>query len=337
MDLIMTENNELEHESRLDWNNEEEPINWNEVDDFSKQIWEKLTSQFWLDTKISLSNDSKSWGTLSEDEKKLVLRVFWGLTKLDTVQGRFGATSLAKDATTLFEEAIYANIQFMEHVHAKSYSSIFSTLSTTKDINEAKRWSNENEWLKKKVHIVMSYYNETHEGEVGKLKKKVASVFLESFLFYSGFYLPLYFNGQAKLTNTADIIRLIMRDEAIHGYYIGAKFQEGYRQLTAEGQEELQEWAYDLLQELYENEVRYTQDLYDGIGLTEDVKIFLRYNGNRALVNLGFDPLFPKEDVNPVILNQLDLSSETHDFFSGAGNSYSVAVTESLDDDDFDF
>lgn len=65
--------------------------------------------------------------------------------------------------------------------------------------------------------------------------KKVASVFLESFLFYSGFYLPMYWSSRAKLTNTADLIRLIIRDEAVHGYYIGYKFQKGLRKWTPRG------------------------------------------------------------------------------------------------------
>ncbi len=43
----------------------------------------------------------------------------------------------------------------MESVHAKSYSSIFSTLCSTKDIDEAFRWSVENENLQKKAAIVM--------------------------------------------------------------------------------------------------------------------------------------------------------------------------------------
>ena len=57
-------------------------------------------------------------------------------------------------------------------------------------------------------------------------EEKIASVFLESFLFYSGFWLPMYFSSRGKLTNTADLIRLIIRDEAVHGYYIGYKVPE---------------------------------------------------------------------------------------------------------------
>ena len=329
---LMSEDNELREELHPAW----EAVNWNQVNDFDKQIWDKLTSQFWLPEKIAVSNDIPSWGTLTDAEKKLVLHVFTGLTQLDTVQGRFGSLSLMRDAKSLFEEAIYTNIAFMEQVHAKSYSSIFSTLSNTKDINDSFRWSAENPYLLKKINTVMSYYKEIDGHKHAHLRKKVASTFLESFLFYSGFYLPLYLNGQAKLPNTADIIRLIIRDESIHGYYIGAKFQEEYKTLPAGEQEELMEWAYDLLMELYENEILYTQDLYDEHGLTEDVKAFLKYNANKALMNLGFEPLFPNPEVNPVVINQLSLNSETHDFFSGSGSSYSLVTAEALTDEDFD-
>lgn len=92
--------------------------------------------------------------------------------------------------------------------------------------------------------------------------------------------------------------------------------------------------------ELYDNEIGYTQELYDEFGLTEDVKVFLRYNANKALQNLGFDNLFPYEEVNPVIINQISGGTETHDFFSSSGSSYSIAVQEEITSEqweDFDF
>jgi ribonucleotide reductase beta subunit family protein with ferritin-like domain len=46
----------------------------------------------------------------------------------------------------------------MESVHAKSYSSIFSTLASTKEIDGAFAWSEENEFLQKKAQIVLDYY-----------------------------------------------------------------------------------------------------------------------------------------------------------------------------------
>ena len=265
----------------------------------------------------------------------MAMRVFTGLTLLDTVQGTVGAISLIPDAVTPHEEAVYTNIAFMESVHAKSYSQIFSTLSSTKQIDEAFRWSEFNEPLQKKARIVMDYY----QGDDPE-KRKVASTLLESFLFYSGFYLPMHYSSHGELTNTADIIRLIIRDEAVHGYYIGYKFQKGLERADAATRQELKDYTFDLLFELYDNEAEYTQDLYDELGLTEDVKKFLRYNANKALMNLGYEGLFPKDetDVNPAILSALSPNAdENHDFFSGSGSSYVIGKAVNTEDEDWDF
>lgn len=311
-------------------------INWNRLqDEKDLEVWDRLVGNFWVPEKVPVSNDIPSWNTLTDEERTVTMRVFTGLTLLDTIQGTVGAVSLIPDAITPHEEAVYTNIAFMESVHAKSYSSIFSTLCSTEQIDEAFRWSEENENLQRKAEIVMDYY----KGD-DPLKRKVASTLLESFLFYSGFYMPMYWSSRAKLTNTADVIRLIIRDEAVHGYYIGYKFQKGLEKLTQEQRDEMKAYTFDLLFELYENEVQYTEDLYDGIGLTEDVKKFLRYNANKALMNLGYEALFPKDeaDVNPAILAALSPNAdENHDFFSGSGSSYVIGKAVGTEDDDWEF
>ena len=339
-----------------------EAINWNRVPDSKDvEIWNRLVNNFWLPEKVPLSNDIPSWGTLTAEEKQLTTRVFTGLALLDTLQGTVGAVSLIPDSMTQHEEAVYTNIAFMESVHAKSYSSVFSTLCSTTEIDEAFRWSRENEQLQRKAQIIDSYY----KGD-DPLKKKVASTLLESFLFYSGFFLPLWWSSKGKLTNTADVIRLIIRDEAVHGYYVGYKFQENLKvnnakileleDLEAESTPlnlingeaytrreyalDLKDWTYELLMELYDNEVKYTHDLYDGVGLSEEVVKFLNYNANKALMNLGYDPIFPADAclVSPAIMSSLAPdANENHDFFSGSGSSYVIGKAEETTDEDWGF
>ena len=265
----------------------------------------------------------------------MTTRVFTGLTLLDTVQGTVGAVSLIPDAVTPHEEAVLTNIAFMESVHAKSYSSIFSTLISTEEIDETFRWSEENEHLQKKAKIILDYYR----GDDAE-KRKVASTMLESFLFYSGLYAPMNWSAHAKLTNTADLIRLIIRDEAVHGYYIGYKYQRALAKSSQQRRDELQEYAYSLVMDLYDNEELYTESLYDEMGLSEDVKMFLRHNANKALNNLGYEALFGPDQtaVNPSILAALSPNAdENHDFFSGSGCSYVIGTTEATTDDDWDF
>jgi ribonucleoside-diphosphate reductase beta chain len=315
-----------------------DPINWNDApaaDPLSLEIWNKLIAQFWVPEKIAVSNDLPSWGTLTEAEQRATSQVFAGLTLLDTVQSFAGAPSLMKDAKSPFEEAVYANITFMEAVHAKSYSNIFSTLLSTTEIREVFRWAKENTYLKNKQAIVLKHYHGADPE-----KKKIASTLLESFLFYSGFFMPLWWSSKAKLTNTADILRLIIRDESIHGYFIGAKFQEAYKVATPERQAELKDFLDELAHELFENEMRYTADLYDELGLTEQVKAFLKYNLNKAYQNLSFEAPYPgaQKEVPPAILAALNPSGEeNHDFFSGSGSSYLIGKAEETTEDDWDF
>ncbi len=311
-------------------------INWNRIEDEKDlEVWNRLTSNFWLPEKVPLSNDLPAWQTLDKQQQQLTIRVFTGLTLLDTIQNVIGAPGLMDDAQTPHEEAVLSNISFMEAVHARSYSSIFSTLCNTNDVDAAYAWSEENQPLQNKARIILEHY---HADD--PLKKKIASVFLESFLFYSGFWLPMYWSSRGKLTNTADLIRLIIRDEAVHGYYIGYKYQKALEKEDEGRRETLQQFAYDLLLALYENEVAYTDALYADVGWADEVKTFLHYNANKALMNLGYEALFPAEltAVNPAILSALSPNAdENHDFFSGSGSSYVMGKAVETEDEDWNF
>lgn len=312
------------------------PINWNKVDDPKDlEVWNKLTEQFWLPEKVSLSNDLGSWRTLTEEEQLATSRVLTSLSGLDTLQAMVGSVRMMQDARTMHEVAVLGNITFMEEVHSKSYSSTASTFLSSEENEEQFRWFAENKYTQAKVKIITDFY---HSSDA--LMIKAASTYLEGFMFYSGFFLPLWWSSKGKMTNLADLIRLILRDEAVHCTYISYKFQLGYNELPKEEQEVLKDKVYDLLQELYEVESAFAEEIYDPIGLTEEVKKYMRFNANKSLTNLGFDPLFSAEDciVNPAIKASMAPSSENHDFFSSSsGSSYVMAKHEELDEDDWDF
>ena len=310
-------------------------INWNQIDDeIDKATWEKLTEQFWLDTRVPVSNDLPDWRKLDDKHKYLVGHVFGGLTLLDTVQSQDGMASLRRHVRTQHETAVLNNIQFMESVHAKSYSTIFSTLNTPEEISEIFEWSDSEEYLQNKANWIADIYKDT---SADPLKQKVANVFLETCLFYSGFYTPLYYLGHNQLANTAEIIKLILRDESVHGTYVGYKFQLGLKERSQNEQDAVKDWLYDFLYQLYDNEEKYTKLLYDEVGWTDQVLTFVRYNANKALMNLGMDPIFPDtaDDVEPTVLNGISTTTSNHDFFSQVGNGYRLGQVEAMSDDDY--
>lgn len=186
-------------------------INWNRIPQMvDKLTWNKLTEQFWVPERVPVSNDISDWRNLSNDEKTLFNKVFGGLTLLDTLQSETGAMTFMSDAKTKHEHAVYTNIVFMESIHAQSYSTIFSTLCSPSEIDEIFEWVKTNKYLQYKANKINEVYQ-----TMPMIYKKAASVMLESFLFYSGFFTPLYYRGQSKMMSSAEVIQLIIRDESV--------------------------------------------------------------------------------------------------------------------------
>lgn len=312
--------------------------NWNEKDDeYSEMFILQNLQQFWLPEEISLSNDVKVWKNLTEKERDTYSKVLAGLTLLDTIQGDVGMNKIAEHIDSHQKKAVMTFMGGMENaVHARSYSNIFLTLETSEKINLLFKWVEENPHLQKKAMIIKYFYDNITD-DISLAKAMVSSVALESFLFYSGFFYPLYMAGQGKLVGAGEIINLILRDESIHGVYIGLNYQEITQKLTQEEQNKLEKFTKDLFIELLDNEISYTRELYDDIDLTIDVIDFVKYNANKALNNLGYDGIFEHENVNSIVLNGLKTDTKTHDFFSTKGNGYKKAKVVSIKNEDFYF
>lgn len=330
--------------------------NWNMLDDdYTQFFYEQNLSQFWRPEDISLQSDLNVWDTLSEEVKLAYSKNLLVLTFLDTYQGDIGMPVVSHSIDDKYHQrkAVLNFMAAMENaVHAKSYSNIFMTFLNNEAIDDLFTWGQNSPVLQKIVDLIVRYYRDLDKMNFAKKydedydvkmfdevqwKAMVASVFLETWLFYSGFYYPLYFYGQGKLMQAGEIINLILRDESIHGLYVGRLAQDVFEKFDSAKQAELEIWMHDLFDKLYEQQSLMTAEMYDPVDLTHDVKIFNRYNANKALMNLGFDAKFPYEEVNPVVLNGLNTETKTMDNFSMKGNGYQKMKSESLKDEDFIF
>ena len=285
-----------------------EAVNWNTPEnDYVEMFWEQNLKQFWIDTEYIPSKDIDSWHSLEPQMKLAYLQVLGGLTLLDTLQSHTGMPKI------------------IDHI----------------EINETFNWVQENEHLQYKATKIDYYYQKMNNPEASKREIYMAlcaSVYLETYLFYSGFFLPLWLAGQGQMVASCDIIKKIIADESIHGVFVGLLSQEIYTTFSDEEKESVRKELKELLYDLYENEARYTDEVYGDIGLTADVKEYIRYNANKALMNLGFEEEFEVKDVNPIVLNGLNVETTQHDFFSKKSTNYEKALeVVHLNDADFEF
>ncbi len=328
------------HNFTVDKKDIKKAINWNRLnEDFTKIFWDQNIRQFWVDEEISLAEDKKVWPTLSKEEQTTYEKVLAGLTLLDTEQGGTGMPLIMQYVDDLHAKAVLTFMGAMEQMHAKSYSTIFSTLSTMDRIDELFEWVENNEVLQKKTKIIVDNYTNITDAKSLYIAM-ASSVLLETYLFYSGFFYPLYLSGQGKMVGSGEIINLIIRDEAVHGLFVGLLAQKVLETIPEDERKELTDSVYATMLELFELEKEYTKELYEPINLYEEVVKFIQYNADKALMNLGLDPHFniEEKDINPIVINGLDTETKTHDFFSTKGNGYIKALKhDDLDDDDFDW
>lgn len=150
-------------------------INWDIIEDeLDEYVWDKATAQYWLDTRVPVSNDLRDWRTLSGTEKSVINRVVGGLALLDTLQSEEGVDVMRPDVRTRKEAAVLNDFLMMESIHAKSYGTILTSLNDQATVDEVFKWMNNNPRMQYKAKRINDIYQTGNN-----LEKKVASVFLE--------------------------------------------------------------------------------------------------------------------------------------------------------------
>ncbi len=242
--------------------------NWNQPEDeYTQFFYEQNLSQFWRPEDISLQPDLNVWDILPDEVKDAYSKNLVVLTFLDTYQGDVGMPVVSRSLDDRFHQrkAVLNFMAAMENaVHAKSYSNIFMTFLPSSKINEMFNWGEKNQNLQNIMSMVVGTYEvldrytyvrnyepqkvDFTEDEFleAQWKAMTASVFLETWLFYSGFYYPLYFYGQGKLMQAGEMVNLILRDESIHGLYVGKLAQEIFQEFDEAKKEELKGWMFNL-------------------------------------------------------------------------------------------
>jgi ribonucleoside-diphosphate reductase beta chain len=299
-------------------------INWNIVpDEMDKISWETIKSQIWYPDELPITPDKPSWRRMSQLERDTLVKCFAGLTRLDSLQ-TMGMATLIQIAQTQHEEGVLAFFAAFEAIHASSYSFINQTLLSADEEAAALDWADHNELLTAKITLIQAIYEDLSDDPLLPYKKRVMSTLLESMAFFTGFYYPLHLAGHGKMSATADLVRLIIRDETQHGGYISYKARQLFDAYTPEQQEECTEFVYTMLADLMDNERQYSIELYGELGLVEEANAFLDYNASKTLQSLGFPMLDPEAEsrVPALILTGLSTQNQNHDFFSLKGSAY---------------
>ena len=293
-------------------------INWNDMEDrVDRSAWARLNDIIWEPQHVPVREDKKEFLQLDKPVQEAVLHAFGALSFSSGLQMRNGIDQLKPDAITPEEVAVLNALQYLESIANKGYSYVLYELSDAEEVKKTLAWAENNPYLQKKIHLLNEIYQ---SGDA--LQKKAANVILETALYHSGFYAPLYLFGEGKMIRTAEILKLALRGTSFSGIYPGYKFRLGYAKLGKQEQKDLRKWIDDLYSKLVANEEKHIELTYKGTGWADDVKHYLYYSVNKAYLPLGFSARYPDtaNTINPVIEKGVIKSAVFEDFFFYTNN-----------------
>ena len=286
-------------------------------DRVDRSAWARLNDIIWEPQHVPVREDKKEFLQLDKPVQEAVLHAFGALSFSSGLQMRNGIDQLKPDAITPEEVAVLNALQYLESIANKGYSYVLYELSDAEEVKKTLAWAENNPYLQKKIHLLNEIYQ---SGDA--LQKKAANVILETALYHSGFYAPLYLFGEGKMIRTAEILKLALRGTSFSGIYPGYKFRLGYAKLGKQEQKDLRKWIDDLYSKLVANEEKHIELTYKGTGWADDVKHYLYYSVNKAYLNLGFSARYPDtaSTVGPVIEKGVIKSAVFEDFFFYTNN-----------------
>lgn len=304
-----------------------EAINWDNIqDNFDKYVWESLTSNFWLDTRISITEDINKWEYYSKNEKNVIARMLASTSLINAYQSEIGMPSIRHDRITKPEEAVYNTITFMKSVHAKSTTTIFRELLPNQG-NKYFNWADCSVELQKEINNLSNSIDSDYED----LKRKVVSLLFETGLLFGKYYEVL---DHQELRNSNKIISNILRGNSIFSIYIGYKFQLGFNKLNSTDKRILLGWIEDTINNVIELEEYFIEKNSSD---PQKATILVHYGINYMLQSLNLEQKYLERDTK--VTKYLDqILIEPKKFMEQEKVQInSINSIENMKDQDYDF
>jgi ribonucleoside-diphosphate reductase beta chain len=289
-----------------------------------------LTQQrlHWLPEEVPMADDVKDWrNRLTASEKHLLTQIFRFFTQADVEVNNCYMKHYTRVFMPTEVQMMLAAFSNMETVHIAAYAHLLDTIGIPETEYAA--------FLKykemKAKYDYMQNFNVKNPTEIARTLA-VFGAFTEGLQLFASFAILMNFPRFGKMKGMGQIVTWSVRDETLHTLSIIRLFKTFI-------EENPEVWTDKFKAELYEacDTVIHHEDAFidlsfelGGIdGMTaEDVKQYIRWIGDRRLVQLGLEPRY-KMEKNPLPWMDEILNGMEHaNFFENRSTEYSRAATQ---------
>ncbi|MDB2415090.1 ribonucleotide-diphosphate reductase subunit beta [Rickettsiales bacterium] len=299
------------------------------------EAWHIQQKVHWLPEEVPLGDDVKDWKyTITDAERNLLTHIFRFFTQADIEVNNCYMRHYSRIFQPTEVQMMLSAFSNMETVHIAAYSHLLDTIGMPEVEYMA--------FLKyKEMKDKYDYMNEFNVESKHDIAKTMAvfGAFTEGLQLFASFAILLNFPRHNKMKGMGQIVTWSVRDESLHTDSIIKLFKTFIHENPEVWNEKLQHELYVACSTIISHEDAFIDlafEMGDLQGMTaDDVKRYIRYIGDRRLIQLGLQPMH-NISKNPLPWIDEILNGVEHaNFFENRVTEYSKAATEGSWEDAF--
>lgn len=299
-------------------------------------LQDRMISNFWIPQKVDITQDINDYKLLTEEERSSFDGILSFLVFLDSLQ--VNNLPHISDYITAPEVNLVLSTQtFFEGIHSSSYQYIIESVLPKEKRDIAYEFWRTDAILFERINYIAGIFQSFLDNSTANnfFKVLIANYLLEGLYFYNGFTYFFALATRHLMGGTADIIKMIMRDELTHVVLFQNIIKE---YVTQNNIINFEDTIYELTQVAVDQEIKWTNHIIGNsiLGMNESsTDIHTKYLANKRLqnLNLNLKVLYPEDKYkkNPYLhlekLGDVEGKGEVKaNFFEQTVTSYNMST-----------
>ena len=264
------------------------------------ELWRQMRENFWVAEKFDLSLDRTDYNNLTPEEQRGFDGILAYLVFLDSVQVQ-NIPHLVRECTAPEVSICFSEQLSQETLHAQSYAYMIESIIPEEKREKIYSYWKDDEILLNRCKLIGSYYQKyiDHPNYENFLIALIADYILEGLYFYTGFIFFYNLSSRSLMCGSADIFKLINRDELSHVRLYQKLLQE--QLATPFGEKVGYLHLKRIMTEAVAQEIQWSEYIIGDkiLGITPSaIADYVYYLANLRLRAVGCEELFPKTN-NP--------------------------------------
>jgi ribonucleoside-diphosphate reductase beta chain len=294
-------------------------------------LYRQMRENFWISERLDITQDVTDYWNLTNEERRAYNGILSYLTFLDSVQ-TCNIPHLKTCVTAPEISLCMAEQISQEALHNQSYQYLIETIIPTEKRSEVYEFWRTDKVLKDRCEFIATMYQKYIDDQTSEnyFIALFADYLLEGLYFYNGFALFYNFASRMLMPGSADVFKLINRDELSHVRL--------YQKLIPEAMALFPhsvEQIYEMTDNAVQQEMRWSDHIIGDniLGITQSsTEQYTKYLANIRLKAIGLSPLYPDDIFKKSPYSHLEKFADTEkgghtkaNFFEATVTSYSMS------------